>query len=287
MLKKALKWLAAVDRRIIFVLVALAVSVPLFAKLELPVTPSPSVRKVYDTIENLPPRSTVLISFDFDGASQAELMPMAVAILHHCFRKNHRVFLMTLWPGAFGLIEMAVKDTASIYGKKSGEDYVVLGYKPGYTSVIVGMGQDIINTFPKDAYDHDTASMPVFARVKTLRDMDYVINIAAGGTVEAWIVYGREKSKFTFGAGCTGVIAPDCYPYLGTGQLNGLLAGLRGAADYEQLVGKPGEGLAGMPSQSITHLLVVLLIIIGNATYLLGRYIGKDSRRQPQPPAQQ
>jgi hypothetical protein len=279
MLEKVLKWLMAIDRRIIFILVALAVSIPLFAKFKLPVVPSPFVRKIYDTVENLPPRSTVLIAFDFDGASQAELLPMTVALLHHCFRNDHRVFMMTLWQGAFGLIEQAVKETAGAYGKKSGEDYAVLGYKPGYTSVIIGMGQDMVNTFPKDAYQCDTASMPVFAGVKTLRDMKYVIDIAAGNTVDAWIVYGREKSKFTFGAGCTGVMAPDCYPYLGTGQLNGLMGGLRGAADYEELVGKPGEGLAGMPAQSVTHVLVVLLIILGNATYLLLRHVGKGKHQ--------
>ncbi|MDQ7780662.1 MAG: hypothetical protein RDV41_13290 [Planctomycetota bacterium] len=269
--------LMSIDRRIIFLLVAVAAAIPMFMAFKLPIVPSPSVLNVYDTVEKLPPGSPVLISFDFDPASEAELYPMSLAVLHHCFTKGHRVYVMALWPGAFGLIENAIKETAGAMGKKSGEDYVVFPYNPGYTSVIIGLGQDLLQTFPKDAYGRETASMPALAGVKSLRDMKYVVSIAAGSTVEAWIVYGREKSKFVFGAGCTGVMAPDCYPFLGTGQLNGLLAGLKGAADYEHLVGRPGRGIEGMRPQSVVHILVILLILLGNTAYLLSRRAKKPA----------
>ncbi len=38
------------------------------------------------------------------------------------------------------------------------------------------------------------------------------------------------------------MIAPGLYPLLRSGQINGLIGGLRGAAEYEILVGKKGQG---------------------------------------------
>jgi hypothetical protein len=51
---------------------------------------------------------------------------------------------------------------------------------------------------------------------------------------------------------------------MNSGQLVGLLGGLKGAAEYETLVNRRGRGLTGMDSQSIVHVLLVLFIILGN-----------------------
>ena len=59
--------------------------------------------------------------------------------------------------------------------------------------------------------------------------------------LEAWYVFGKDKYKFELGGGCTGVIAPGLYPLLRSGQINGLIGGLRGAAEYESLIGQKGK----------------------------------------------
>jgi hypothetical protein len=68
-------------------------------------------------------------------------------------------------------------------------------------------------------------------------------------------------------------VAPDYYPYLQTGQLVGQLGGMRGAAEYEQLVYDagyhPSKGLANkaMNAISSTHVLIMLLIVVGNLAF--------------------
>ena len=57
-------------------------------------------------------------------------------------------------------------------------------------------------------------------------------------------------------------------PYLQSGDLVGLLAGMSGAAQYEVLVDRPGLGLGGMDAQSISHLVIIALILIGNIAYV-------------------
>ena len=66
-----LKKIMQIDRRIIFILVALAVIIPTLLKVSFPITVSEPTRKLYDYIEDLPPGSTVLIAFDYGPSSMA------------------------------------------------------------------------------------------------------------------------------------------------------------------------------------------------------------------------
>jgi len=134
--------------------------------------------------------------------------------------------------------------------------------------VIINMGQDLYNTFPSDYSGRPTKGLPVLDGVLTLKDVNYAVSLAAGNPgVEAWYVFGKDKYKFELGGGCTGVIAPGLYPLLRSGQINGLIGGLRGAAEYESLIGRKGRAVAGMDAQSATHAAIVVLVIICNLFY--------------------
>ena len=73
------------------------------------------------------------------------------------------------------------------------------------------------------------------------------------------------------GGGCTGVMAPGLYPLLRSGQINGLIGGLRGAAEYESLIGQKGKAVAGMDAQSATHVAIIVLVIMCNLVYFSQR----------------
>lgn len=258
------------DRRVIFLLIAVVTLLPLLFPVGLPVRVSPEVRKVYDYIESLPEGSIFLLSLDFDPASKPELYPMSIALLRHAFRRNLRIIGMTLWVTGTGMAESVFAQTAQEAGKENGKDYVFLGYSPGGLNVIISMGQDLYAAFPTDYYGNITADLPMLKDVQTLRDVDYAVSLAAGVPgVEVWYVFGKEKYGFELGGGCTAVSAPGLYPLLDTGQINGLLGGLRGAAEYETLVGVTGKAIAGMDAQSATHFLIIFLIFLCNLFYFL------------------
>lgn len=257
-----------IDRRIIFLVIGLCTLLPLLYPVGLPIKISPEVRGVYDYIENLPERSVFLLSLDFDPASKPELHPQAVAILRHAFRKNLRVVAMTLWVSGTGMADQLVTQVAMEAGKERGKDYVFLGWSPGGTAVIINMGQDLYTAFPSDYAGQPTKGQPVLDGVKSLKDVTYTVSLGAGNPgVEAWYVFGKDKYKFELGGGCTGVIAPGLYPLLRSGQINGLIGGLRGAAEYESLVGQKGRAVAGMDAQSATHLAIIVLVMICNLFY--------------------
>ncbi len=273
--------LADIDRRFIYLLVGLGAALPLLAPFDLPVRATPQVRAIFDTIEGISPkegRGVVLISFDYDPGSEAELQPMALAILRHCFRRNLRVVGVSQWPGNTDLVEEAFAAAAQDYGRKPGRDYAFLGFKSGGGSLIIDMGADFPGTFPQDARGNDARRMEAMQGIRSLRDFDYVIDLAAGNPgIEQWIAYGQERYRFKMGAGCAAVIAPDQFPFLQAGQINGLMGGLVGAAEYEDLVGRRGEAVIGMRPQSVVHLIVIGLIITGNLFHFLSRRKGGAS----------
>jgi len=261
-----------IDRRLIFLVIGVCTLLPLLYPVGLAIKVSPEVRGVYDYIEALPEGSVFLLSMDYDPASKPELYPQAVALLRHAFRKNLRVIGMTLWLPGTGLAEQVMTKVAGEMGKVSGKDYVFLGWSPGSGSLIINMGQDLYKAFPTDYYSQPTRELAVLKGIQTLRDVNYVVSLAAGTSgIETWYVYGKDKYKFELGGGCTGVIAPGLYPLLRSGQINGLIGGMRGAAEYEVLIGQKERAVAGMDAQSATHFAIILLVILCNVFYLLIR----------------
>jgi len=267
-----------IDRRLIFLVIGVCTLLPLLYPVGLAIKVSPEVRGVYDYIEALPEGSVFLLSMDYDPASKPELYPQAVALLRQAFRKNLRVIGMTLWLPGTGLAEQVMTKVAGEMGKVSGKDYVFLGWSPGSGSLIINMGQDLYKAFPTDYYSQPTRELAVLKGIQTLRDVNYVVSLAAGTSgIETWYVYGKDKYKFELGGGCTGVIAPGLYPLLRSGQINGLIGGMRGAAEYEVLIGQKERAVAGMDAQSATHFAIILLVILCNLFYLLIRTSTKQS----------
>lgn len=261
-----------IDRRIIFLTIGLCTLLPLLYPVGLPIKISSEVRGVYDHIESLPERSVFLLSIDFDPASKPELYPQAIALLRHAFRKNLRVVTMTLWVSGTGMADQIVTQVAKEMGKEYGMDYAFLGWSPGGNAVIINMGQDLSSAFPSDYGGRRTKELPVLNGVRSLKDVGYMVSLGAGRPgVEEWYVFGKDKYKFELGGGCTGVMAPGLYPLLRSGQINGLIGGLRGAAEYESLIGQKGQAVAGMDAQSVTHIAIIVLVIICNVFYLLLR----------------
>ena len=92
---------------------------------------------------------------------------------------------------------------------------------------------------------------------------------------------GLRRSRAKGGAAVTAVSAPGRYAYVQSGQLSGMLGGMKGAAEYENLieekyhVGGRQRAMEGMGSQSIGHLLIMALVIVGNIGYFV-------TRRKPQ-----
>ena len=264
-----------IPRWIVFGIIALAVTIPLVVGGSTKFPATPIVEGVYDEIEKLPEGAPILISSDFDPGSEAELLPMMNAILAHCWRKKLRVVVMSLCSAnSMPLAEEIVKEAAAEHGAEYGRDYALMKFLPGGTAPILTLGQSWSAVLPKDYYETPIADLPAMKGITKLTDFPYMVCVASVATPELWILAGNAKYGLKMGAGCTAVSATDYYPYVSTRQLTGLIGGLAGAAQYEALVKRPGEASSKMPTQSVVHVTLVLLIVAGNIIHFLRKRKG-------------
>lgn len=264
--------LLSIDRRIIFVFVLLGVVIPLLIPFNLPVKPTPTVQAIHDTIEAVARKNgRVLIAFDYGPSLTAELRPMALALLRHCFRSGVKVVGVTLVADGVGMAQDVFGVASKEYKREYGRDYAFMGFKPGGGAFILNMGQDFQAALPRDNRGNDTRTMEITKDVRSLKDFDYVVDIAGSSVTEIWIAYGQERYRFRMASGCTAVMAPDMFPFLQAGQLNGMMGGLAGAAEYETLVGASDAATRNMTPQSVVHLVILAFILFGNLIHFLGR----------------
>ena len=148
------------DRRWIFLGMALAIVIPLLAPVSFPFKIDERVESIYDRIESLEAGDTVFISADFDPASRPELEPFYRANLHHFFVKDVNVVMASLWPFAPPMVNPWLEEIAADHGKVDGEHFVFLGFKDGKELAIKLIADDVIKAFPKDLKERETAKLP-------------------------------------------------------------------------------------------------------------------------------
>lgn len=259
------------DRKLIFVLIALAVALPLILKLGLPNKVTPEVKNLFEKIEGLEEGSIVLVSFDFEASSFPEVQPLADAVLQHSFSRGLRVVGISLLAEGTALGEELLKRNASDYDKTYGKDYVFLGFRPQVTATILGLGEDFQKVFPEDYYGNSITDLELTRGIKNYDQIKLLVSVADGDLPVYWVNFAVARYEKDLAVLSTAVMATSFYPFLNSGQVKGLVSGLKGAAEYEILLNKPGMGSRGMDAQSMAHLLIVILVILGNLGYWFER----------------
>jgi hypothetical protein len=264
------------DRRWIYLFVGVAVVVPLFLKIpqEIPITPE--TRGLYDTVESLPPGSKVLLACDYDPGSAAEIQPMATTFLKHALSRRLKVIIVGLWAQGPQQADLALLDAlqepkVSAVDPKYGTDYLNLGFQSGNEVVIQRMGSDIRAVFPRDSRGTPVDRFPIMEGVNDFTSIAFIFNVSAGypGVVE-WVQFAGDRFHARIASGSTAVQAPQVYPYFPR-QMVGLLGGMKGAAEYEEVTGFRGKGTKFMLAQSFSHVIVVFFIVVGNLAFFLTR----------------
>ncbi|HQO67535.1 MAG TPA: hypothetical protein PLU06_01940 [Candidatus Syntrophosphaera sp.] len=233
--------LQKLDRRWIYIVVALAIIIPLMLPYNSDNVTSPPTENVYQMVDSFAGREdrAILMSFYHDASTMPELYPMQIAILRHCFERNVKVFFLSFLPTGAPIIDMAINTVKEEYPNiKSGTDYCNFGYIPSalIMPTIIGMGDNIATAVPTDAEGRKVENLPIMKGINNYTEMNLVIEFSGSVAGGYWLTYARPKFGTNIAVGVTAVMAADEYPYLQTGQFIGMLAGLKGAAEYEKLV---------------------------------------------------
>ncbi len=282
---KILEHLAKVDRRIIYVILAVVVILPLVFPRPQSVRVMTPTEKLFNTVDTIPNDKVLLIDFDYDPQTQPENEPMAIALLRHAFQKRIKVAALSLYAQPLGLAVQALDQVREEFNARArtyedsiiyGRDYVLLGWQPPPIVPLLGLGIGISNVYPTDYYGYQTDSLPVMQGIENFNDVGILVSVSGGNAPLWWIGYSQVRYGVAVGAGLTAVSASDFFIYYQTGQFSGLMVGMKGAAEYEEMVEKidvPGRRKASEALGSLTaaHLTIMAFIILGNIGYIMRR----------------
>lgn len=252
------------SRRWIFALVGLVVILALLIRIGLPIRITQETRQVYALIDSLQPGDVVMMSFDHEASSLPEVGPMASAIADHCFQRGVRIVGLALFSEGTAAGYNLLNRRAQAAGKSYGTDWIYLGFRPQYTAAILGMGERIGDVFDADYEGHPLTATALGRAVNSYDDLALVVSIADGSMPTYWVEFAGSRYDEKVVAALTAVMVTSFLPYLESGQLEGIVAGLKGAAEYEQLLDNPAAGTRGMEAQSAAHGLIAILVILGN-----------------------
>jgi len=276
-----LEWtirLQTIDRRIIYGLVIGLIVLALLWDFPLPQAVSPEAQSLYETIESLPKNKLVVIAADWGAATRGECAPLTAAVVTHLFRNKRPFAIIGFAAQGPELTTAIVQKQAKKFGAKYGKDWCNWGYKVSIDSTLLSLAESIRRTIPQDVEGTKLDDVPLMKRVKGIDDVGLLVEFTGSGTLEAFL--RRLPRSVKIAQGCTAVVGPEQYPYIDSGQLCGLLVGMKGAAEYEHLLGIRAQGTAAMRPQSLAHLLIIVLIILGNLGMYAAAKQGRDLKRK-------
>jgi hypothetical protein len=271
-----------IDRRLIYGLLFLATLTPLVFGLRLPLYVTEDAQNLYQTIERLPPDKMVLLFTDWEAGTIAENRPQNVAIARHLLRRHIPFALLSINSQTSPQVaEDAVQEAIRAEGHGIyGVDYCNFGYRVGTPPWLQALAGNLVQSVSTELKGRPLAELPMMRGVTTIHDnVSLTIDITATNTINDLIPMIHAATGVPMGLACTAVMAPEAYPYLDSGQLVGMLTGMRGAAEYEILIGAPGFGVTAMAGQSAAHLFILGLIALGNLP-ILAAAVRKRGRRQ-------
>jgi len=251
-------------------LVFIAILIPALNPLGLPLMVGSMSHAWYDTVDSMPAGSIVLFDIGYGSGGYPSLGPGNIAAFHQMFKKDLRIVIMaTALEGSmmYPLIMAGVKPEKN-YGAVYGEDYVFLGYIAGGQTAMAGVLGDLHALASTDYQGTSLSSLPLAAEVSGADDFDLVgYMTTAGGTAEGWVYQAYSQYDRPLIAGMLSMMTTSMKPYYDTGQILGLMDGIKGAADLEFLTNHPGDAIVSSDILSFTQTLVLILILIGNVAF--------------------
>jgi len=265
------------DPRIIYLIMLLVITVPILTHTVLPVPITPTTKTLFDFIQNLPPNSLVVESFDYAPSVVPELHPQAIVVTQQLFLKSLKILFVALDPNGPTLAD-AVLDAVNQGNSTYGVDYANLGYIPN-TATVIGMTTNIAQFLPLDRYGNPTADLAIIKEFPAAKQASLVITFDDDSSaLYSYLQYWQGRFNVHVAVGATAILAPGYMPFFSSGQLVGVLVSMRAAAEYESLLYQQYHcclGISGaasaMVAQSLSHLLIVGMVAFGNVAYFISK----------------
>lgn len=264
-----------IDRRILSWLLVIVIITPLIYPIGLPIASTAPTRDLYNAIEALPEGSLVLFNIGMGPTTWTITAPQAIAFLRHLIRKQAKIVFMGAAITVAIDYDKLVSEVKDLQTYEYGKDYVFLGYLPGMETGFVTIATNFRAVFQTDYYGTPVDDIEIMKNVNSCTDFDYLVAVEGGGSqpiymLAQWVI----PYDIPMGMAGGGIIMSWFPAYYDSGLLDGYMNDLKGAAEYEMLLNRPGYALGRTDGINTSQLLIIFSIIVGNIGFLYEKQKG-------------
>ncbi|HEX9913381.1 MAG TPA: hypothetical protein VGB32_00530 [Candidatus Bathyarchaeia archaeon] len=264
----------ALDQRIIFALMFLALAFPILNPVILPMDIQQYSRDSFEFADAVPNGSVVLIEGGLTAATYPQGGPGLEVQIVHLLRKDIKLVFFSIGTESSAwtvtAIDNALAKLPSGVAGENGVNWVHMGYVPGGESGVAAFANDIRSVKTEDHFGTPIGQIPLMSDIN--KASDFAALFWWGGS-EGSIPYGVRQIVTPFGVPMTGMCTtnevPNYTPYISSGQMVGIIGGVRGSAEYEYLMGMPGLALGQAMATNFGGLLWAILVVLGNVLYFI------------------
>jgi hypothetical protein len=223
-------------------------------------------------VQSIQPDAAVLAVFDYEPATAGEMEATASSLIDHLLLLKHpRLAVMSTSPTGSALAERFISGMLADRAYVRGTQFVNLGFLPGGLAGVRFFAEDPVGAVPLGAASDRVWDSTVLSGTRHLQDFAAIIVVTDGlESGRVWI----EQTQDARGSSPMIVVAsaqagPMLLPYFNSGQVQGLVAGLNGAAGPElSNSGLPGKVRQYWDAYSLGLYVAALLIVAGAAWHI-------------------
>jgi hypothetical protein len=262
-----------IDFRVIWGLLLVFIMIPMFHPLGIPVGVSERTKRMYNLINTLQAGDIVCFQNDLEWFPTST-GPAQLIILKHLLMKDVKIVIVEFESTAFvSTSKILEKEDPAKYGYVYGTDWVYLGFVPGLETGIAAFTTDVWRTTPTDYEGTPISQIPIMQNIRKAEDFKMVIEGNSYLDVQTWVVRhwtaarGVTTAMITGKTGVSEIAA--YYPH----QIEGHIADIEGAWEYEGLLGVVGEALKSSDIISMAYIAAIITTILGNYSWIYGKYL--------------
>ena len=273
--------LQSIDPRVLYVVLLVIIAAPmLFPGMTLPIVPGQQSKDAFATIQKLgaqKPAKLVLLDGVWSASTRGESAWQTQAIMLQLMRLRIPFAIMSADPQNPQLMENIADALAKKNGYVYGRDYINFGFQVAYTQTLKGIVRDIKGTLKTDWTGKPLSGFSIMANVNSIKDVGAIAEITPSSTLDSWLGLVTQIYHTPLIYVPTAVMAPEGYPFRDSGQIAGIVIGVKGAGDYENLMGVKLEGTQVSTALSLVYALIIFLVILGNIGYHGSRLAAKNA----------
>jgi hypothetical protein len=257
--------------------------IPTFERVSLPV-----VEESFQSIESMNESQLAIVAFDFSPAAAGEMGPVAKSVVSHLMEKRVRILTVSTEATGPAVSQQIMDELAGEANYNYGIDYLNLGYitggAAGLHSFATNPWQLMSGSDYMGAYALASKAPVAEGLVDSLRNVDLILVLTVErDDLRGWLEQvGRLPGvDAPIVAGTSASLESWALPYFTgrTRQLDGLVSGIPGAAQYDLRMTQPypGEALEMANSQTVGLVVLTLVVTVGS---IWSGLVGLARRRQ-------